>query len=275
MSNGRGFISLRNTSKNYGNFAPFMVMVGSKPFLIIRDPKHISKVLVASHDFARERTEIDVLEKLFGLPRSASKLYAAQYASAQSEQISDSPNPPLPDITIKGKALLEFAEIYIDRLSQSMNDKMIQVDTWTLVEDSWSFFQQVVSRCMIEALCGTDIFKQYPGVLKDYMKFSEAVEDFLPGMPSFMVTSAATTAQEQVHQGLEKWLKLNHSGTDFARIGDADPPWDATKGSKFIQGCDARISKTDGLDMPCRAADLLSIIYGSVLPRSCRSISRS
>lgn len=256
---------LSGVSKDYGNFSPFMVMIASRPFLTIRDPEHISKVLAASEDFSHERTEIDVLEKLFGLPESASKLYAAQYGSAQSKSATEARGLSLFDTTLEGTALSEVAETYIDRLSQSMNDKMIQVGTWTLVEDSWSFLRQVVFRCMIETLCGTDMFKQYPGVLKDYLKFSEAIEDFVPGMPSFMVTSAIKTAQEQVHQGLEKWLKHNHSGSDFARIGEADPSWDATKGCKFVQERDDRISKVDGLDMRCRSADLLSIIHGLAL----------
>lgn len=146
-------------------------------------------------------------------------------------------------------------------LSENMNNKMFQVGSWTLIEDTWSFFRQVVTRCTLESLFGSDLFKQYPGVVRDYCEFADAIEGFVPGLPRYWVPSAGLQAQGRLLEGIEKWLKANHSGSEFARIADEDPDWDENLGSKFIQERDAEIACLNGMNPKARAAEMLSIIH--------------
>lgn len=188
-------------------------------------------------------------------------LYKSQSAAQEGENVPDSPRVRLPADHLQYMGSTKIVETYLSILSKSLNDKMFQVGTWTQIEDFWSFFQQVISRCTIETLFGSDIFKRYPNVVRDLWKFSDAAGDFLPGMPRYMVTTAATTAREQLQQGLENWLRVNHSGSDFARVGEEDPSWDEYKGSKFVQQRDNMLSKIEGIDVEARTADLLNIMH--------------
>lgn len=247
--------------KDFGNFAPFMIRVGSRPYLILRDPKHIAIIYTTSKQFNSHTTQIDILEKLFGLPESAAKLYTDSSTEQATEDSSVHTNLTLPTEDIQVHALATLARIYVSILSRSLNDKMFQVNTWTQIEDVWSFFQQVLTRCTIETMFGSDMFKQYPKIVREYGKFSEAIEDFVPGMPGYMVTTAATTAREQLQQGMEKWLRSNHSGTDFARTRDEDPDWDAFKGSKYLQQRDSGLTKHQEMDIKGRTAYLLCLMH--------------
>jgi hypothetical protein len=252
-----------NNRKEYEGFGlgPFFVNAGPQPFLVIRDPEHIEKVLKASQEVTPAAARVEVFDKLFGAPQAALDLYAGKGASDKHRDALKYAHITVTQKHLSGIPLSNNVEKYMSILSGNLNDKMFQVGSWTQIEDVWSFLRQVITRCSLVSLFGTDLLKQYSGVVKDYWEFADAIEGFIPGLPRYWVPGEAAKVQERLHQGIEKWLKANHSGSEFARIADEDPLWDDFRGSKFIQERDDVLAKIEGMDMRARAAEILSIMH--------------
>ena len=220
-------------SNEYGGFAPFTVKVGLRSFVVLRDPEHVRRAAKAS-------------EVLFQGPkttREEKKLVASLVDT--DGQTNSSPHGLPIEKYLTGAPLTNLCELYASKLSSNMNDKMFQTDSWTQIEDFWSFFQQVLTRCSIETLFGSAIFRQYPGLTKDYWKYQDAAEGHSLHMPYPLEPKEHKEHLEKLLAGVEKWFKTNHSGSEFAQVGSEDPDWDEHKGSKFIQESDdgfARVS---------------------------------
>jgi hypothetical protein len=252
---------LIESSEMYGDFAPFYVNAGPQSFLVVRDWMQVSKILKATEDMTQEASRIEVFDKILGSPQATLDIYALKDVSEMDKYALKHAHVGLTREHLSGRSLSKNVEGYVSILSDNLNDKMFQVGSWTQIEDSWSFLQQVITRCILASLFGTDLLKQYPGVIKDYWQFSDAVEGFVPGMPRYWVPGAASPVRDRLHCGIEKWLKANHSGSEFARITAEDPTWDSFRGSQFIQERDDVLAKIEGMDMKGRAAEMLSVIH--------------
>lgn len=247
--------------KQYKGTAPFLVYAGPQPFLVVHDPNQIEKIVKASQSNHRNPARIEVLDKIYGSPQSALGLYAVKASSDADKPALDHVLLGLIEKHFTGATLIVNIENYITIISTSLNDKMFQVGSWTQIEDAWSFLRQVFTRCILTSLFGSDLFKQYPGLIKDYWEFADAIDGFIPGLPRYWVPGHAVQIRERLSRGIEKWLKANHSGSDFARTADEDPLWDEFKGSKFVQERDNELVKIEGLDTQARVAEMLSIIH--------------
>ncbi|KAH8722568.1 cytochrome P450 [Phaeosphaeriaceae sp. PMI808] len=247
--------------KDYGEFSPFFVNAGPQSFLVLRDPSHLKKALLEPKATALNASSLERFDKMFGSTKVALDLYARKNISETDDSALEYAHTTLTQKYLTGASLSANMETYISILSKNLHNKMFQVGSWTQIEDTWSFFKQVITRCILESLFGGDLFKQYPGIVKDYWEFADAIEGFIPGLPRYWVSSAASQVQVRLLQGLEKWLKANHSGSEFARIADEDPTWDNTKGSKFIQERDDVLAKIECMDLRARAAEMLAIIH--------------
>lgn len=253
--------ALRENRQDYGEFGPFFVNAGPQPFLVVRDPKQIGKVCNISRQMTPAAFRLELFDKVYGLPAAALNLYAGKAGSEADLKDLQYAHVALIEKHLAGSMLSNNAEIYISILSDNLHNKMFQVGTWTQIEDTWAFFRQVVTRCILTSIFGSDLFKQYPGVMKDYSEFSDTIEGFVPGLPRYWVPGAATQVRGRLLIGIEKWLRANLGGSDSARIADEDPTWDANKGSKFIQERDHVLSNIDILDMKTRAVEALSIMH--------------
>jgi hypothetical protein len=245
-------------SKDYGNFAPFFVKAGSSFHLVLRDPAHFEKVL---SQFEATTSQIEAYDKIFGMPESAFTLYSGKGATGGEKAAVHYAHDELRQKYLTGASLTGFTETYVTILHQNLDDKMFQLGTWTQIEDTWSFLEQVITRCAFETLFGSDLFKQYPSIVRDFWKYAEAIEDYIPGVPRFMVPSAATQACDRLLRGIEKWLNANHSGSDFARFEKGDSDLDAFKGSKFVQERDDVLANILVIDLRARAAEMLRLMH--------------
>jgi hypothetical protein len=252
---------LRENRKEYGDFAPFYVNAGPQSFLVLRDLKHVNKVLESNGEITKSASRLEVFDKIIGSPQNALDLYSCKDLSSTDKDALKYAHDALIQKHLTGVSLAKDMETYVSILSGNLNDKMFQVGTWTQIEDSWSFLQQVVTRCTLASLFGTDLFKQYPSIIKDYWEFADAVEGFIPGLPRYWVPGAASQVRDRLHCGIEKWLKANHSGSEFARLADEDPAWDNLKGSKFIQERDQVLANIEGMGFKGRAAEMLDIMH--------------
>ena len=254
-------VVLKCYRKDYGGFAPFFVNAGPQALLVVREPSQIRRVLAAADTPKPMRVHTDALDKLFGLPQLALVPYTVKNVSQMDKAALENAYINLPKKYLTGTLLSTSIDTYVSILSKNMNNKMFQAGSWTQIEDIWSFFQQVITRCTLESLFGSDLFKQYPSVVRDYWEFADAAEGFIPGLPRYWVPSAASQARDRLLRGIEKWLKANHSGSDFARTAEEDPAWDGFKGSEFLQERDIAVASLQGMDVTARAAEMLSIMH--------------
>ncbi|RYN39106.1 hypothetical protein AA0112_g3732 [Alternaria arborescens] len=245
--------------KDYGSFAPFAVKAGLQPFIVLRDPEQMKQAIQAYEKRNPVITGKNMYEIILGSPQAVANLYtnaAVDQGAIERARIASTQK------YLEGESLRTLTDLYAATLSRNLNNKMFQVGSWTQIEDSWSFFQQVLTRCSMETLFGSAIFKQYSGLIKDYWKFEDAIEGFVPGMPWFTNSTAYREPRDRLYKGVEKWLKANHSGTEFAKIGSDDMDWDEHKGSKFIQERDDLLAKAP-LPLEARTAEMLDIMHCS------------
>ncbi|KAF1918443.1 putative cytochrome-like protein P450 [Ampelomyces quisqualis] len=247
--------------KKYDSRDPFCVRAGPQPLVVVRDLKHVKTVLSALQAVTPAASRLEHFDKIYGSPRAALDLYANEGINMAEGSTLQHAHVTVTQKHLTGMSLSANIETYMTILSCSLNDKMFQVGSWTQIEDSWSFLRQVITRCHLTWLFGKDIFKQYPNIFKDYWEFVDAFEGFFPGLPRYWVPGAASQVRERLLQGIGRWLKVNHSGSDFARIIESDPVWDELKGLKFLQERDEALAQIKCMDVRARAAEMLSIIH--------------
>ncbi|UPX17443.1 uncharacterized protein EKO05_0007796 [Ascochyta rabiei] len=243
--------------KEYGAFAPFQVRAGPYSYVVLRDPTHIRRVLDAPEHLTATPVRVETLDKLFGSPRAAEH---SQYSEAHTREDSEA-EPPMTS-NIPDTALASTIEVYISILSANMHDKMFQFDSWTRIEDLWSFIQLVLLRCTLNTLFGSALLKQYPRMVRDYSDFNNAVEGFVYGMPRIML-SAGTKPRDRLHQGIERWLKSNRTESGSADSSENEPAWDEKQGLRSIrEHYNAySIDKDVQTDKKTKTAEILRIIH--------------
>jgi hypothetical protein len=163
--------------------------------------------LDSPEEVTQDASRLEVFDKIFGSPQYALDFYAFKDVSETQKQALKRAHVDLTREHLTGEPLSKNVDTYASILSDNLNDKMFQVGSWTQVEDSWSFLQQVVTRCILMSLFGGDIFKQYPGVIKDYWEFANAIEGFVPGMPRYWVPGAVPTVRERLLSGMDRSLQ--------------------------------------------------------------------
>jgi hypothetical protein len=215
--------------------------------------------------------EVEALDKLFGSPEAADQL---RYSKAPAEKEHEARGIADRNSSIPDSALAATIDAYISVLSANMHDKMFQFDSWTRIEDLWSFLQLVLLRCTLDTLFGSALLKHYPRMVRDYLDFNGAVEGYLPGMPRIMI-SGVGNPRNRLHQGIKSWLgatcdRLRSTDT-FSEAGSAKnkPLWDENMGLQPIRehynACYSVVDKLKGSKLQAMAADVLSIIHTYVV----------
>lgn len=162
----------------------------------------------------------------------------------------------------EGASLAAATEAYISTLSANMHDKMFQQDTWTRIEDLWSFLQLVLIRCTLETFFGSAMLKRYPKLVRDYLDFDSAIEGFVQGMPRLML-HGASKPRNKLLVGLKEWSATSCIKNDDTTDRAERPEWSATEGLQSIRDhCYAlKSDDVEELSLEARATEMLSIIH--------------
>lgn len=217
----------------------------------------MKRVLDAPEHLDATAAGLESLNKLFGLRGIAGtrKEYGTRAFARTVWHFSDD-------------TLASINDAYIAILSANMHDKMFQFDSWTLIEDLWSFVQLVLLRCILMTFFGSALLKQYPRILRDYMDFDAAVEGFVYGMPRIMI-SAATRPRDRLYQGIISWLNSNPIESDHTSSAEDESVWDEQQGLRFVR---KYVNGYEDLqsDNKTKAAEILSILH-TYVKRTCRA----
>jgi hypothetical protein len=222
---------LISSSKDYGTFAPFKVRAGLQSYVVLRDPIHISRILDAPEHLTAKGINAEALDKIFG-SSAATKHFAKDETFPQDDN-----------------ALAAATEEYISILSANMHDKMFQYDTWTSIEDLWSFLQLVLLRCTLETLFGPTLLKKYPRMVRDYLNFDAATDGYVHGMPRLLL-SGVSKPRNLLHAGLKDGSASAYSGTEMTGLESI---------REHLQTSHARDAKE--VDSKARVAGMLRIIH--------------
>jgi hypothetical protein len=256
--------------KEYGIHGPFTVRAGRLSYTVITDPDHV-RTLLESDQLTSTFQRAEMFDKILGAPKAAIESYKnPRIKSEESERINRA-HFDLPRKYLTGSSLVLLADIYISAFRHNMSNKMFQVDSWTQIQDLWSFFEIEITRATNEMLFGSALMKQYPKVTQDFWKLDANVEHFLPGLPRFTV-SGVYDIRDRILEGLKEWLQATHGGTDFAKIGKDDPEWDDKRGSKYFQERDEVLSRLPFSNYQSRAAEALSVMQRYELSAICNSL---
>jgi hypothetical protein len=236
----------------------------------------MQRVLEAQDHFSARATQVETFDKLFGSPDAEKHLHRSETKS-QERHVDMSQDGR--QFHISDAALTSNVDTFISNLSANMHDKMFQYDTWTGIEDLWSFLQLVVVRCTIHTLFGSALLKQYPRMVRDYLDFNAAAEGFVPGMPRMMVSGAAKP-RDRLLEGIKKWVPRDHNESrrndtkNNNRESTADSPaWDENTGLATIQEHISHyheIFKRKDHMLEAIAAEMLSITHLYVAPSKLR-----
>lgn len=235
---------------------PFTVKASlSKSYVVVKDPKHVRKVLHAEQ-FVPEGRHVQLLDKVVGAPKEALRLYEKSNRSPKKDDDLVYAKVVLPRKHLQGDHLTSIAEKYISNLSRNMASKMFQEQTWTEIEDLWSFIQLEVTRAMVEALFGSALLKMYPRLVNDFVRFESGVDDMAQGSPPFMnstfMNSKVYNARVRLLKSFNAWLQ---SCDQEPAVAEGQETWDATRGSSFFQASDRAIARiTPGYEARASAA---------------------
>ncbi|KAF1962243.1 cytochrome P450 [Byssothecium circinans] len=250
--------------KKYGDYAPFMVKVGLSSYLIIRDLDHVQQVFQTPNN-AIATPDLEFYTKVLDAPPDAINYYkSVARRDTEGDKVHHA-HVTIPRKYFTGPALKALTDTYISIFRRNMSNKMFQVNSWTQIEDLWSFFEIDITRAMTETLFGSALLKQYPKLAQDLCDFNSKIEEYLPGLPRFMVSASAAPRDRLLAQ-LKKWLQEKHGGTDFAKIDERDPMWDENKGSKYIQERDNVFANCPAFNYQGRAVESLSVLQRYIEP---------
>lgn len=187
----------------------------------------MQRVLEANDHLTTRAAQVETFDKLFGSPDAEGHTYMSE--AKEQEEADRSSSSDKIRFYVSDAVLASSVDAFISNLSASMHDKMFQYDTWTGIEDLWSFLQLVLTRCTIHTLFGSALLKPNPRMVRDYLDFNAAAEGFVPGMPRIMVSRAAKP-RDRLLQGMKKWAQDN--GEAFST---ASPAWDEKAGLSVIR----------------------------------------
>lgn len=259
-------------SKDYGAFAPFRVRAGRRSCVVVRDPTHVKRVLEAKEHLGVRAGRVELWGELFGSPDAEAHFLLSEVASRDEAADSGSRGD---GFYFSDAAVAASADAYVGVLSANMHDKMFQYDSWTRIEDLWSFLQLVVVRCTVQTLFGSALLRQYPRLVRDYLDFNTAAEGFVPGMPR-LLGSGAAKPRNRLLQGLGGWVPLGCGEREDedetegeGGVSTNDASWDEETGlrvvRRHIKHCH-RMAKGKDEMRRATAAEVLAIIHTYVAP---------
>lgn len=223
------------------------------------------RVLEAKDHFRARATKVEAFDKLFGSSKADSHFRKSE--ADNQEEIANS-------FYISDATIASSADAYVSILSANMHNKMFQHDTWTVIEDFWSFLQLVILRCTIETLFGSALLKQYPRMVRDYISFNAAAEGFMPGMPRLMF-SGVSEPRNSLYKGMETWLPTDRGesteGKESDKATSDHSNWDERTGLEFIRERYSSFNDTTKFGDQTRketAAEVLSILHTYVASSS-------
>jgi hypothetical protein len=198
--------------------------------VVLRDPKHIERVFDAPTQMIKRQNRT-----------------TGQVHSAISHDL------------LSGQHLASMSDKYTSILRHNLANKMFQERFWTEIEDLWTFFENEVSRAIIETLFGSLLLKQYRRIVRDFWEYHASIETISSGIPRFLVPSSYA-AQDRLLENLEKWLRLSEEEADDVKANDDEAGWSEKMGFKLLRASEKADASTSSTEHSERALGALYLM---------------
>ncbi|KAK3302917.1 Pfs, NACHT and ankyrin domain protein [Chaetomium strumarium] len=162
---------------------------------------------------------------------------------------------------LSGPNLAHASRRYTE-LFRSNLEKQALSREWTTYDDMGTFFQELVSKSILEALFGPALLELNPTFNDDLWTFDRDIPWLARCLPSFILPGAYRRRASLLAQ-VKRWhanARQNFTESSIGPDGDADPYW----GSELMRHRHKKLPKVDGFDDDCLAAADLGFIWASV-----------
>ncbi|KAF1936393.1 cytochrome P450 [Clathrospora elynae] len=242
---------LASCLNKYGDGSPFFIDAAGQKLLILLDPEHIKGVLRSSTEldpnpFIHER----ILGALMGSPQAAIDHYKSEKGNTDYIQTTHiRQHTTGSNLTSLDKRLFHVLKRTIE---PTLSDS-----GWTDLPDLYAFVEYHVSFAIAETLLGSAIVESYPNIITDLWIHIESTDQFLMGLPRFIIPKAYA-ARDRLLSHIRKWSTKSES---LRHENAVDTKWDPTAGSALVQEREELYGEMPGHDEHGRASQVLGLLY--------------
>ncbi|KAK3986954.1 cytochrome P450 [Cladorrhinum sp. PSN332] len=211
----------------------------------------------------------------FGLPEKGVEVYLRDKTGPERKPLPGSdPNFParnrIYNITyqgfltgLSGPNLGHTTKRYTELFKSNLDKMSISSTEWTHHDDMGLFFQEIVSKSILEAIFGPAFLKLNPTFNEELWEFDRDIPWLARCLPSFILPGAYRRRASLAAQ-VKRWHKHardSYTGQEcIGPDGDADPYW----GSELMRHRHSKLPKVDDFDDDCLVAADLGFIWASV-----------
>ncbi|KAF2648309.1 cytochrome P450 [Lophiostoma macrostomum CBS 122681] len=270
LHNGSRFLAV--TFKSHGTTTPFFVKTGSFKTLILSDPIHIRRILRDNNDISAEKHLYRLYETMLGSPADAVAFYQKDKSLPKQEQTTAFLHSEVFKQKLFGPALIPISERFLSTFRQNVLTTYIigtvTMKGWMDIPDLYDFMEHLMTRTLMETICGTMILEGYPGFVTDFWAVVERFEGFIKGVPRIFMPGAYL-ARGRLLRHFRQWgrrVKKHHEIRNSKAM--IDPDWDHIVGSSLLQEREKALSQMP-LNEDARASEMLGMTLaanGNVVP---------
>ncbi|KAJ5759704.1 cytochrome P450 [Penicillium odoratum] len=210
-----------------------------------------------------------LMDRVFGLPRKALKIYQKDNSGGYPKPISHSKVEPQNRIEyllkklvhrfLLGPGLQPFARRFQIDFAQRVQNLAVGND-WVEWDDFVSFYTQDLTASFLNALCGKYLLQKHPDFLTHLWTFENNIWKFVVGLPRFLFPRIYTARGECLAalKSWHTWASQNFDPADVDAAGD-DPIW----GSKFFRDRKEVLNQVEGFDQDAIATHDFAFIWGA------------
>ena len=158
-----------------------------------------------------------------------------------------------------GHTTRRYTELFNSNL-----EKLSLSREWTTHDDLGNFFQELVSKSILEALFGAAFLKMNPTFNDELWEFDRDIPWLARCLPQFLLPGpyrrrASLAAQVKKYHD---HARENFTESSIGPDGDADPYW----GSELMRHRHSKLPAVDGFDADCLVAADLGFIWAYATP---------
>ena len=196
--------------------------------------KMVSTTL-SSRDLTQKPLIMKHLSDAFGMPKEDLAMYVEKDESADHMEHLD---PSQQDhralhTTLSGSTLAGLADTNYATLVESIEKKRAEWTEWVELPDLYVFVRDELSRALMRALCGDEIFNVTTDFMHDFWDFDEKLPQLFKGLPGWM-TPRACASRDNMAQHLHAWHKRLREKVNVEEVDIDKTAWDPLWGLRLM-----------------------------------------
>ncbi|KAL8994872.1 MAG: hypothetical protein Q9169_005270 [Polycauliona sp. 2 TL-2023] len=261
---------VRWASRRSGKQAPFALPLLRTRLYFVQGADNIKALWKCSHTATGNFAQRVFLERMFGMPKEALEVYAAD-TSGPHLQMYPGSNVPFNDRVdhrthvaltrlLSGKGLPGFYTRYLTNSIASLENHPSIANDWVQMPDLLRFFQHTFGSALVDALCGPILQTINPQFMDDFIQYDGVISELAMGLPRWC--SSGHRIREKLHRSVLQWHAVARSlsrSSPIDRDTDFEPCW----GSEYIRTQQQTFQSLKKFDFNAYAASDLGLLWGA------------